>query len=268
MTKVRIGIVGSGGAAKYGTERLSRIDRVDIVAIASRNAQTGAQLAQKYGATFIPDWRDLVQQEHLDGIVIATHNDSHGEIAIAALQADKHVLTEYPLARSIDQGETVIRLATSKKRVLRASHSEAVSNSHKAIKQKVEELGGLLLAAFWRFTPGRGARPEILFNLPVSGPPAHFFIYHIYPVVDLFGPAAWVDGTSVYEGLTEDGKYVRFVNTIMVGFKGGGVGQWTWAGGIETKSPEQHYRYVLTGGTIVNSGGGWSCATSAGFKDI
>lgn len=268
MTKLRIGIVGSGGAARSGAEQFSKIDVADIVAVASRNHHTGEELARCNGAEFVPDWQNLVRRSDIDGVAIFTHNDSHAEIAIAALEADKHVFTEYPLARSIDQGEAVIRLTKSKNRVLRVSHSEPVSNMHAAIKQKVRELGGLIWAGFWRITPKRGARPEILFNLPVSGPPAHFFIYHVYPVVDLFGPASWVDSAAVYEGMNDKGQYNRFVNTITVGFSSGGVGQWTWAGGVETNISEQHSRYVLNGGTVSNDGNGWHCATSAGVEEI
>ena len=268
MGKLQIGIVGSGGAAASGAEHFSKIAATKIVAVASRNHHTGEELARRYGAEFIPDWRDLARRDDVNGVAIFTHNDSHGEIAIAALEADKHVFTEYPLAESVDRGEAVIRLAKSRNRVLRVSHSEPVSNMHKAIKQKVQGLGGLLWAGFWRLTPGRGARPEILLNLPVSGPPAHFFGYHIYPVVDLFGRAEWVDSTAVYEGLSAERKYNRFVNTVTVGFSYGGVGQWTWAGGIETAAPEQHSRYVLNGGTVLNDGDGWRCANSSGTEAI
>ena len=268
MTEFQIGIVGSGGAATSGAAQFSKIDAVNTVAVASRNHHTGEELARRNGAEFIPEWQNLVRRGDIDGVAIFTHNDSHAEIAIAALEADKHVFVEYPLARSIDQGEAVIRLAKSKKRVLRVSHSEPVSNMHAAIKQKIQGLGGLLWTGFWRLTPGRGARPEILFNLPVSGPPAHFFIYHVYPVVDLFGPASWVDSAAVYEGLDDEGKYNRFVNTVTVGFSGGGIGQWTWAGGVETNSPEQHCRYVLNGGTVLNDGNGWHCAASSGVEEI
>lgn len=268
MAKLRIGIVGSGGAARSGAEQFSKIDTVNIAAVASRNHHTGEQLALRHKAEFILDWRDLVRQGEVDGVAIFTHNDSHAEIAIAALEADKHVFTEYPLARCVDDGEAVIKLAKSKNRVLRVSHSEPVSNMHGLIKQKIRGLGGLLWAGFWRLTPGRGARPEILLNLPVSGPPAHFFIYHIYPAVDMFGRAEWVEATAIYEGLSHEGRYNRFVNTVTVGFSSGGVGQWTWAGGIESATPEQHCRYVLNGGTVLNDGDGWHCATSSGIEEI
>ena len=268
MTQTRIGIVGSGGMARHHADRFSKFDTVALTAIASRNIQTGSQLAGEYNAEFVPDWRDLLHRKDVDGILVCTHNDSHGEITIEALRADKHVFTEYPLARRIEEGEEAVQLATSNQRVLRVSHPEVVSSTHQAIKQKASELGRMMLASFFRLTPGRGARPEILFNIPVSGPPAHFFVYHIYPIVDIFGCVEWVEAGAAYEGLTDRGQYRQFVNTVNVGFMGGGIGQWTWAGGIEINAPEQHQRYVLTEGTLINSGDGWRCSTQSGIVDV
>ena len=268
MSKIRIGIVGSGGMAAHHAERFSAIDAVEPAAIASRNPDTGRRLAQKHQMEFMPDWQALVQRDDLDGIVICTHNDSHGAIAIAALECDKHVFTEYPLARSISEGERAVALARTRRRALRISHSETVSNLHQAIKQCTQTLGDLLLTSFLRLTPGRGGRPEILFNLPVSGPPAHFFIYHIYPIIDLFGGVGWVEAGAVYGALTEQGRYDRFANTVNVGFRRGGIGQWTWAGGIEIHNATQESRYVLTNGTIANRDGRWYSSTKSAETEI
>ena len=253
--------------ARSHAEHFAGLDAAQVVAIASRNVQTGTRLAQRFDAEFEPVWQNLVVREDLDGIVVTTHNDSHGEIAIGALRTDKHVFVEYPLARSIGEGEKAIALSKSKQLVLRISHPETVSNLHKAIKRKCRKLGNLLLTSFLRLTPGRGARPEILFNLSVSGPPAHFFIYHIYPVVDLFDGVSWVEAGAVYEGLTNQATYNRFVNTVNVGFKAGGIGQWTWAGGIEIKAAVQHQHYVLTDGTITSQGG-WRSSTRSEIEEI
>ena len=152
MRKAKIGIIGSGRMAKNHLERFLSIETVD---------------------------------DDINGVVICTHNDSHGEIAIAALKADKHVFVEYPLATNVNEGELALHLAKTRKRVLRVLPPEVVSNTHAALKQKISELGKLLLTSFVRLTPGRGAWPETLFNLP-----AHFFIYHIYSIVDFFGEAA------------------------------------------------------------------------------
>ena len=126
----------------------------------------------------------------------------------------------------------------------------------------------MITAIFVRLTPGRGARPEILFNLKVSGPPALFFIYHIYPIVDLFGKAVWVEGGAQYEGLNEEKRYDRFTNTVNVGFENGGLGQWIWAGGIEIHESEEYQRYVLTGGTLIRQQGNWVKSTSSGIEEI
>ncbi len=268
MSKLRIGIIGSGGTGTRHAERFSEMEAAEVVAIASRNTETGNALAEKHGAEFIPDWQALVERDNLDGVLICTHNDTHAEIALAALRCDKHIFMEYPLARSIDAGEAVVEIAESNQRVLRINHSETVSNSHRAVKQRAQELGDLLLTTFLRLTPGRGARPEILFNLPVSGPPAHFFIYHIYPIIDIFGGARSVEGSAVYEGLTDQGNYNRFVNTVNVKFKNGGIGSWVWAGGVEIQESEQHSRYILTGGTISDSDGKWHCSTGAEVEEI
>ena len=268
MRDIKIGIIGSGGMARHHAERFSSMETVGVVAIASRNEQTGSELAAKHAATFISDWRRLVERDDIDGVIICTHNDSHGEIAIAALQADKHVFVEYPLANYVNEGEEALHLAKTCHRVLRVSHPEIVSNTHAALKQKIGEVGELLLTSFVRLTPGRGARPEILFNLLVSGTPAHFFIYHIYPIVDLFGEAKWVEGAACYEGLTESGQYNRFVNTVNVEFKRGGIGQWSWAGSIAINTAEQHERYVLTEGTLSDDGSGWQCSTPSGVTEL
>ncbi|MCY4571006.1 MAG: Gfo/Idh/MocA family oxidoreductase [Candidatus Poribacteria bacterium] len=266
--KIKIGIIGSGGMARHHLTRFASIPDTEIVAIASRNEQTGTQLAKKHETVFIPEWNRLVEREDIDGVVICTHNDSHGEMMLAALQADKHVFVEYPLASDVGEGESALQLAEKRGCVLRVSHPEAVSNTHKALKDKIGELGNLLLTSFVRLTPGRGARPEILFNLSVSGTPAHFFIYHIYPIVDFFGGAASVKKNAVYEGLKENGQYDGFVNTLTVEFKRGGIGQWTWAGGIAINAAEEHERYVLTDGTISDAGGEWHCTTPSGVTPL
>ena len=276
MDKVKIGIVGSGGMGRNRTGSFSKKQQCKLVAIASRNVETGSSLAKEYGIEFFPKWQEMIERTDIDAVVICTHNESHGEIAVAALSAGKHVFMEYPLARYLSQGEQAVSLAKEKGLVLRTTHGESLSPMHQALKEEAGKLGKLITSIFIRLTPGRGARPEILFNLKVSGPPAVFFIYHVYPVVDLFGKAAWVEGGAQYEGLNEQGKYERFTNTVNVGFVDGGLGQWTWAGGVEINAPEEYQRYVLTGGTIIRqqglplseAKGLWIKSTKSGIEEI
>lgn len=268
MQKIRLGVVGSGGMATSRMAAFSSLPGAELAGLAARNPATGPPLAQRYDVPLHADWQELVAREDVDAVLVLTHNESHGPIALAALEAGKHVFAEYPLARRLDEGERLVELATTSGRILRLTHSESVSPQHRVLKREAEALGPLMTAVFTRLTPGRGARPEILFNLNISGPPALFFIYQVYPLVDLFGPAAWVEGGSVYEGLDQDGHYQRFANTVTAGFARGGMAQWTWAGGIAVSEAEEYQRLVLSRGTLIREGGGWCRSTFDGVEEL
>ena len=268
MQKIRLGVVGSGGMATSRMEAFSRLDGFELVALAARNPQTGPPLAQRYQVALHADWQELVAREDVDAVLVFTPNESHGPIAIGALEAGKHVFAEYPLARRLEEGERLLELARTSGCVLRMTHNEPLSAAHQQLKQEVGELGPLLTGLFVRLTPGRGARPEVLFNLNLSGPPALFFVYQVHPLVDLFGPAAWVEAHAEYLGLKDDGGYERFVNTVTVGFARGGLHQWTWAGGIEIQEAEQFQRLVLHRGTLLQQEGRWCRSTRGKVEEI
>ena len=268
MEAISLGLVGSGGMAQGRAAAFAAMESYQLTALAARNARTGAELAQRHEVELLSHWQDLIERTDIDAVAICTNNDSHAPIAAAALKVGKHVFLEYPLARRLDEGEALVDLARETGKVLRVAHPEVVSAEHRQLKEAAASLGGLLVALFTRLTPGRGARPEVLFNLRVSGPPSLFFVYHVYPLVDLFGPAAWVEGYAHYDGLNAEGAYGRFVNRAVVGFAGGGTAQWTWAGGIAISRAEQYEHLVLEGGTLVYEAGGWCRSTAAGAESL
>ncbi|GAA2017899.1 Gfo/Idh/MocA family oxidoreductase [Terrabacter terrae] len=53
------------------------------------------------------DWRRLLERDDIDVIDICTPGDTHAEIALAALEAGKHVLCEKPLANSVEEAEAM-----------------------------------------------------------------------------------------------------------------------------------------------------------------
>jgi predicted dehydrogenase len=57
------------------------------------------------------DWRELIARDDIDVIDICTPGDSHAEIAIAALEAGKHVLCEKPLANSVAEARAMVAAA-------------------------------------------------------------------------------------------------------------------------------------------------------------
>ena len=268
METVRLGLVGSGGMAKSRAAAFSALEGWQLTALAARNRITGGELARRHEVQLLSHWQDLIERADVDAVAVCTNNDSHGPIAQAALEAGKHVFLEYPLARRLDEGSALVGLAHATGKVLRVAHPEVVSGEHRRLKEAMGSLGGLLVALFARLTPARGARPEVLFNIHISGPPSLFFVYHVYPLVDLFGPASWVEGYTHYDGMNSAGTYERFVNRAVVGFVSGGTAQWTWAGGIAIGRAEQYQRLVLEGGTLVHEDGSWRRSTTEGIDAV
>ena len=72
-----------------------------LKAVAARNRARVEAFAANWGYQSVEtDWRTLVERKDIDLIDIASPNDTHAEIAIAAARAGKMVMCEKPLARS------------------------------------------------------------------------------------------------------------------------------------------------------------------------
>ncbi len=269
MANIQIGIVGSGNMSSRRAGKLSEQDDVTIRTIAARNPQTGPQLAAQFDARHTTNWQDLLSDSEIDALFVGTHNEIHGAIVMAALEAGKHVFTEYPVSRYPDEARQIERLiAGPASPVLRVSNNESISAEHAALKTQVGKMGHLLATHFVRLTPGRGQRPEVLFNLKLSGPPALFFVYHLHTYVSLFGPASRVHCSAEYEGLNTNSGYYRFANCLTVGFASGGTGQWTWAGGIEIESATQEACIVMSEGTLIETDTAWDISLRSGRTEL
>jgi predicted dehydrogenase len=84
----------------------------ELTTIAGRNKEAVNAAAERLGfASVETDWHELVERDDIDLIDICTPGDSHAVIAVAALQAGKHVLCEKPLANTVEEAEQMAAAA-------------------------------------------------------------------------------------------------------------------------------------------------------------
>ena len=82
---------------------------IKMVSICGRDDEKVKEAAEKYGwQEWETDWKKLINRPDIDIIDICTPGDSHKEIAIAALNAGKHVLCEKPLANTVAEAEEML----------------------------------------------------------------------------------------------------------------------------------------------------------------
>src|SRR2546421_6464933 len=85
-----------------------------VKAVCARNADRVTAFASNWGYQSIEsDWRALVERKDIDLIDIASPNDTHAEIAIAAARAGKMVLCEKPLGRTAVEAQRMVEAVES-----------------------------------------------------------------------------------------------------------------------------------------------------------
>jgi predicted dehydrogenase len=83
-----------------------------MVALAGRSRDQATMAADRLGwGVAETDWRVLISRDDVHIVDICTPGDTHAEIAIAALEAGKHVLCEKPLANNVEQAVAMTRAA-------------------------------------------------------------------------------------------------------------------------------------------------------------
>src|SRR6478609_6217436 len=86
--------------------------RPELTVLAGRNATAVADAAGRLGwASTETDWRRVLERDDVALVDVCTPGDTHAEIAIAALEAGKHVLCEKPLANSVAEAEAMAEAA-------------------------------------------------------------------------------------------------------------------------------------------------------------
>ena len=113
METIRIGIVGAGANTK---ERhipgFQALEGVEIVSVANRSRESGQRVADEYGiSTVYDDPFDLIAADDTDAICVGTWPYMHKALVIAALEANKHVLTEARLAMNAQQAHEMLYAA-------------------------------------------------------------------------------------------------------------------------------------------------------------
>jgi predicted dehydrogenase len=112
MKTLKTAIFGTGFMGRVHLEGVRRVENVEAVAIAGRNADAARKLGAGYGiSNTTTDYREVLRDPAIDAVHICTPNAQHFSMAKDALTAGKHVLCEKPLAVSAKEAEELVALA-------------------------------------------------------------------------------------------------------------------------------------------------------------
>lgn len=118
MTKTKVAIIGLGGIAQLvHLPYLTKIENIEVVAVAEINKNRLNTLADKFNIKGrYKDHNELLANCDASNIIIATPTNSHKEVAIACLKANRDILVEKPLARTYNEAKQIVEAAKKYKR--------------------------------------------------------------------------------------------------------------------------------------------------------
>jgi len=149
MTKLKVGVIGAGSISEVHLNAYKGNPEVEIYAICDLNEERAKSKAEAYGATkvFI-DYKELLALPEIHSVSICTWNNSHAEIAIAALEAGKHVLVEKPLCQTVEQALAVEDAVKRTGKTLQVGFVRRYASNTRLLKDFIEkkELGEIYYA--------------------------------------------------------------------------------------------------------------------------
>lgn len=221
---IRVGLIGTGFAAKQRAETLQADDRAHLVAVSGHTWESTVAFSQPYNAEAMPTWQTLIDRPDIDLVIICTVNRDHGTIAQAALQANKHVVVEYPLSLDLAEAEGLQALAIEQNKLLHVEHIELLSGVHTAIQGSLEAIGTPFYGRYSSINPQHPAPQKWTFQPHLFGFPFVGAVSRIHRLTNLFGEVKTVSCQARFWSATRD-YYSACLCTAQLSFTSGFIAE-------------------------------------------
>jgi len=162
MSELRLGVIGLGNIGQQHIKHIQSdaVEGCNITAISSRNKST---LAEELGAQHFTDYRELIDSELCDAVLIATPTLNHIDMGLYALIKGLHVLMEKPIGLSVAEGE-ILLAAKKPDQVFGLMLNQRVAPVFAKMKAVIDAgTLGELQRTHWTMT--NWFRPEIYFQV-------------------------------------------------------------------------------------------------------
>lgn len=184
-----VGIIGLGEIGQFHLGGYERSPSARVVAVTDLDEDLVARTASRTGARGHPDYQALVADPRVQVVSVCLPHSLHREVAVAAIEAGKHVLVEKPLALTVEECDEIIDASRRHGVTVGVSHNQLFYPPHQRAREMITagELGDPLLLRMrlgiggkfdgWRADP-KATGGGLLFDAGV---------HRFYVAQDLFG---------------------------------------------------------------------------------
>src|SRR5262245_6732864 len=137
-TPVRFGIIGCGTASVPVCEALTASPLTELIAVYDVNAAMANDIAQRFQVQVMQTLEELLTNSSVDAVYIAVPHYLLARLTRRVLEAGKHVLTEKPLAISLEEVDQLIALAKEQKLSLGVFYEMRYAPAHARARELIQ----------------------------------------------------------------------------------------------------------------------------------
>lgn len=136
---ISVGVIGYGYWGPNLARNAAEASGTRLAAIADFSPQALGRAEKRYpGIKTYANWNELIADPGVDAVMIATPVSTHFEIALAALQANKHVFVEKPMTRTARESRLLIAEAARRNLVLMVDHTFVYTPAVMKIRELID----------------------------------------------------------------------------------------------------------------------------------
>jgi predicted dehydrogenase len=195
-----VGLIGCGNISSIYLQNAQILDAIEIVACADLRREAAAAQAAKYGVPRVLSVEELLADPSIEIVLNLTTPESHGAIALAALEAGKSVYNEKPLAMSRAEAQSMLALAQSKGLLVGGAPDTFLGAGLQTVRELID--GGAIgeIVGANAFMMSRGHEhwhPNPVFYYKAGGGPLFDMgPYYLTALVALLGPVQRISGST------------------------------------------------------------------------
>jgi len=240
MAQAVFGIIGVGGIAQsQHLPNLTRAPHVRLKTVCDVREDVLANMRHKYDVPHAEtDYTKLLADAEIDAVVVATRQDMQATLAIAALEAGKHVYVEKPLAESSEAVEAVVAAQKASGKMACVGFNRRMAPAYRMAKEVVCADGGprnvhyRISDEYWRWGKGMPPRTRVIHE-----------VCHVFDILRWFTDSNPVSMYCV-ESRADD-------ETFVVTFESGCVASIMSSGYVTMDLPKERIELVSELGAVV-----------------
>ncbi|GAA1175106.1 Gfo/Idh/MocA family oxidoreductase [Nesterenkonia xinjiangensis] len=197
--RVRIGMVGAGNISGQYLKTISRLDALELTAVADLDLSRAEAVATAHGAV-TEDLDGLLGRADVDVVLNLTVPQAHAQVSSAAIRAGKGVYVEKPFAADVAAGREVLNQARRAQVVIGSAPDTVLGSGVQTARAALDagRIGTPTSATATLIIPGHEAwhpNPDFYYQ-PGGGPLMDMGPYYLTALVTLLGPVQQVIGAA------------------------------------------------------------------------